>query len=110
MKKIILNQLRREKEEKLTNEEYKEAVTTLQKKHKMSYNDIVVATGIPKTTIARWLTGNDHDKRIYFNLDTLIERLKLFEPTRADFKKLKELKQIIEDLIVKEIQYKEKWD
>ena len=107
MKKIILNQLRREKEEKLISEEYKEAVGILQKKHKMSYNDIVTATGIPKTTIARWVTGNDHDKRMYFNLDAIMEKLKHFEPTRADFKKLKELKQIIEDLIVKEIQYKE---
>ena len=107
MKKIIINQLRREGDEKLSIEEYKELIETLKKKYNMSYNDIVTKTNIPKSTLHRLVSGKNYDTRIVFNIDNVIKAIKKLKPKREDYKKLKELKYEIERILVNEILYKE---
>lgn len=99
MKKILLNQLRLERLEKLSIKEKGKIVKSLRDKYKLSYRKMEELTGIPHSTLLDWVTGRQENSGIHISIDRLINYFKDYKPKLSEFEKLEELKKIIENIL-----------
>lgn len=101
MIKILLNQLRLECMEKLDLKEKIKLVKKLRAKpYNLSYNDITKKTGLPKTTMHRWMTQPLGQLEYQtFNVDRLIKYFDGYKPKLIEFKKIEKLIIILEKVI-----------
>lgn len=100
MKKILLNQLRIERLEKLSIKEKGKIVKNLRDKYKLSYRTMEELTGIPHSTLLDWVTGRQEKSGIHISVDRLINYFKDYKPKLSEYPKLERLKIIIEEILM----------
>ena len=106
-KKFIINQLKMDEIERLTDNEKKELVTKLNKKHGMTEREIGKMLNKPHSTIHDWISGRQDNTpgNLHISIDRVIEHFKRFKPEQQDFPKLNKLKEVIEQLLMQRQRY-----